>query len=59
MGFYSQTHQHVCGIDLHTKTVYLCILNESGDIVSCTVQTVHVIFPLNNLYFQLALIYQV
>jgi hypothetical protein len=32
MRFYTQTHQYVCGIDLHTKTMYLCILNESGDI---------------------------
>ena len=33
MKFYTQNHQHVCGIDLHTKTMYLCILNESGEIV--------------------------
>ena len=33
MRSYTQTHQHFCGIDLHTKTMYLCILNESGDIV--------------------------
>jgi hypothetical protein len=31
MRFYTQIHQYVCGIDLHTKTMYLCILNESGD----------------------------
>jgi len=31
MKFYTQTHQHVCGIDLHTKTMYLCILNDAGD----------------------------
>jgi len=33
MRFYTQTHQHFCGIDLHTKTMYLCILNEAGEIV--------------------------
>ena len=33
MRFYTQNHQHVCGIDLHTKTMYLCILNESGEII--------------------------
>ncbi len=33
MRFYTQTHQHVSGIDLHTKTMYLCILNQSGEIV--------------------------
>ena len=33
MRFYTQTHEHFCGIDLHTKTMYLCILNPSGDIL--------------------------
>jgi len=33
MKFYTQTHQHCCGIDLHTKTMYLCILNSSGEII--------------------------
>ncbi|HHJ37896.1 MAG TPA: hypothetical protein ENJ86_00315 [Methylothermaceae bacterium] len=33
MRFYTQTHQHVCGVDLHTKTLYLCILNHAGEIV--------------------------
>ena len=33
MKFYTKTHQYYCGIDLHTKTQYLCILNASGEIV--------------------------
>ncbi|HHJ40561.1 MAG TPA: hypothetical protein ENJ86_14060 [Methylothermaceae bacterium] len=33
MRFYTQTHQHVCGVDLHIKTLYLCILNPAGEIV--------------------------
>ena len=33
MRFYTQTHQHFCGIDLHTKTMFLCILDSSGEIV--------------------------
>ena len=33
MRFYTQTHQDVCGVDLHSKTLYLCILNHSGEIV--------------------------
>lgn len=33
MKFYTQNHQHTCGIDLHTKTMFLCILNNSGEIV--------------------------
>ena len=33
MQFYTKTHQHYCGIDLHTKTMYVCILNNLGEIV--------------------------
>ena len=33
MQFYNKTHPYYCGIDLHTKTMYVCILNETGDIV--------------------------
>jgi hypothetical protein len=27
MRFYSKTHQHYCGIDLHARNMYVCILN--------------------------------
>jgi transposase len=33
MRFYTQKHQYYCGIDLHTKTMYICIIDQSGDIV--------------------------
>lgn len=33
MRFYNEQHQYYCGIDLHTKSMYVCILNETGDIV--------------------------
>jgi len=33
MKFYTKTHQYYCGVDLHTKTQYLCILNQAGEIV--------------------------
>ena len=33
MQFYTKTHAHYCGIDLHTKMMYVCILNNLGDIV--------------------------
>jgi transposase len=33
MQFYTQTHQHYCGIDLHARTMYICILNQAGDIL--------------------------
>jgi transposase len=31
MRFYTGTHKHYCGIDLHAKTMYLCILDEHGE----------------------------
>lgn len=31
MRFYTQTHRYYCGIDLHARTMYLCILDASGN----------------------------
>ncbi len=31
MKFYTKTHKHYCGIDLHTKWMYVCILNHDGE----------------------------
>jgi len=33
MRFYTKNHTHYCGIDLHAKTMYLCILDKDGQIV--------------------------
>ena len=33
MRFYTQQHAHYCGIDLHAKAMYLCILDQVGDIL--------------------------
>src|SRR5213593_5245966 len=33
MRFYTEQHSHYCGIDLHARTMYLCILNQAGAIV--------------------------
>ena len=30
MRFYKQQHQFYCGIDLHARTMYLCILDHAG-----------------------------
>src|SRR5262245_47130355 len=30
MRFYTQQHRHYCGIDLHTKAMYVCILDQHG-----------------------------
>ena len=31
MRFYTEQHKHYCGIDLHARTMYLCILNQAGE----------------------------
>jgi hypothetical protein len=30
MRFYNRQHRHYCGIDLHVKTMYVCILDTTG-----------------------------
>lgn len=31
MRFYTKQHKFYCGIDLHTKKMYLCILDDKGE----------------------------
>ncbi len=33
MRFYTQRHAYYCGVDLHTKMMYLCIISQDGEIV--------------------------
>lgn len=33
MRFYAETHQHDCGIDLHTKNIYVCLIDREGDVL--------------------------
>src|SRR5215510_9824234 len=33
MRFYTKQHKFYCGIDLHARTMYLCILNQGGAIL--------------------------
>ncbi len=33
MRFYTKNHAHYCGIDLHAKTMYLCIFDRDGQIL--------------------------
>jgi transposase len=33
MRFYTKQHQFYCGIDLHARTMYVCILNGDGEIL--------------------------
>ncbi len=32
MRFYNTSHAYYCGIDLHTKIMFVCILNNEGEI---------------------------
>ena len=33
MRFYTKQHRYYCGIDLHARTMYLCVLDQAGEIV--------------------------
>ncbi len=33
MRFYTETHQHYCGIDLHARTMYVCLLGREGQVL--------------------------
>jgi hypothetical protein len=33
MRFYTQQHRFYCGVDLHARTMYLCILDQAGQVV--------------------------
>jgi predicted NBD/HSP70 family sugar kinase len=33
MRFYTKQHQFYCGIDLHARTMYVCILNRDGEVL--------------------------
>lgn len=33
MKFYTKQHKHYCGIDLHARSIYLCILNQEGEVL--------------------------
>ncbi len=33
MRFYTKLHRYSCGIDLHARIMYVCILNREGEMV--------------------------
>ncbi len=33
MKFYTKQHKFYCGVDLHAKTLYICIIDKEGSIV--------------------------
>ncbi len=33
MRFYTKTHKHYCGIDLHARKMFVCILDAEGKVL--------------------------
>jgi transposase len=33
MRFYTKQHKYYCGIDLHARTMYVCVLNQAGEVL--------------------------
>ena len=33
MNFYHSTHRHYCGIDLHARGLYVCIIDQQGEVL--------------------------
>jgi transposase len=33
MRFYKQQHQFYCGVDLHAKTMHICLVNQAGEVL--------------------------
>jgi len=33
MRFYTKPHKHYCGIDLHARKMFLCILDAEGNVL--------------------------
>jgi len=33
MKFYTKQHKYYCGVDLHAKTMYICIIDKEGKVV--------------------------
>lgn len=33
MRFYLKQHKYYCGIDLHARKMYVCVLNQAGEVV--------------------------
>jgi len=33
MRFYKQQHQFYCGVDLHAKTMHVCLIDQAGEVL--------------------------
>ena len=34
MNFYNNMHQYYCGIDLHARLLYVCIIDNTGEVLA-------------------------
>ena len=33
MRFYTRQHRHYCGVDLHARSMYVCVLDREGNVL--------------------------
>ena len=33
MRFYTRVHRYYCGIDLHARSMYVCVINQDGEVL--------------------------
>jgi transposase len=33
MRLYTRTHKHYCGVDLHARSMYVCVVNQAGEVL--------------------------
>ncbi len=33
MKFYTRQHKYYCGVDLHARSMYVCIIEQDGEVV--------------------------
>jgi hypothetical protein len=33
MRFYTRTHRNYCGVDLHARSMYVCVMNQEGEVL--------------------------
>ena len=34
MRFYTRQHRHYCGVDLHARSMYVCVLDRDGNVLA-------------------------
>ena len=52
MKFYTKRHKHYCGINLHTKTMFICIIDNKANIL------IHKNIPVKGRFLELIAFYR-